>query len=121
LICRPFWPSPACWPWRGLATGVLAGIFGVGGGAISVPILFFAFGLIGVEDAIAMPMAVGTSLAIIIPTSIKSARGHYAKGAVDMAIVRAWAVPVLLGVSLGAAWRASRNLGCSSWSSCWSP
>jgi uncharacterized membrane protein YfcA len=86
----------------GAATGVLAGIFGVGGGAISVPILFFAFGLIGVEEAVAMPLAVGTSLAIIIPTSIKSARGHYAKGAVDMAVVRAWALPVLLGVSLGA-------------------
>jgi len=86
----------------GAATGVLAGAFGVGGGAISVPILFFAFGLIGVEDIIAMPMAVGTSLAIIIPTSIRSARGHYAKGAVDMAIVRAWALPVLLGVGIGA-------------------
>lgn len=86
----------------GAATGVLAGAFGVGGGAISVPILFFAFGLIGVEDIIAMPLAVGTSLAIIIPTSIRSARGHYAKGAVDMAIVRAWALPVLLGVSVGA-------------------
>lgn len=86
----------------GAATGVLAGVFGVGGGAISVPILFFAFGLIGVTDDIAMPLAVGTSLAIIIPTSIKSARGHYAKGAVDMAIVRAWAVPVLVGVSVGA-------------------
>ncbi|MES2970277.1 MAG: sulfite exporter TauE/SafE family protein [Pseudomonadota bacterium] len=86
----------------GAATGILAGIFGVGGGAISVPILFFSFRLIGVEDAIAMPMAVGTSLAIIIPTSIKSARGHYAKGAVDMGIVRAWALPVLLGVSAGA-------------------
>ena len=54
----------------GAATGVLAGIFGVGGGAISVPILFFSFGLIGVAEVIAMPLAVGTSLAIIIPTSI---------------------------------------------------
>jgi hypothetical protein len=45
----------------GAATGVLAGIFGVGGGAISVPILFFAFGLIGVEEAVAMPLAVGTT------------------------------------------------------------
>jgi uncharacterized membrane protein YfcA len=87
----------------GAATGLLAGIFGVGGGAISVPILFFTFGLLGVTEDIAMPLAVGTSLAIIIPTSIKSARAHHAKGAVDMAIVRAWAVPVLLGVILGSA------------------
>lgn len=86
----------------GAVTGVLAGVFGVGGGAISVPILFFAFGLIGVAEAVAMPLAVGTSLAIIIPTSIRSARGHYARGAVDMAIVRAWAAPVLIGVSAGA-------------------
>jgi uncharacterized membrane protein YfcA len=86
----------------GAVTGVLAGLFGVGGGALTVPILFEVFGLIGVPDAVRMPLAVGTSLAIIIPTSIKSARGHYAKGAVDMAVVRAWALPVLLGVSLGA-------------------
>lgn len=86
----------------GAATGLLAGLFGVGGGAISVPILFFAFGRIGVPDAVAMPLAVGTSLAIIIPTSIKSARGHFARGAVDMTIVRAWALPILLGVSVGA-------------------
>jgi uncharacterized membrane protein YfcA len=85
----------------GAATGILAGVFGVGGGAISVPIVFFGLGAIGVPDEIAMPTAVGTSLAIIIPTSIRSARLHHAKGAVDMAVVRAWAVPVLLGVALG--------------------
>ncbi len=83
-------------------TGVLAGLFGIGGGAITVPILHEVFILLDVPPEVAMPLAVGTSLAIIIPTSLQSARGHYAKGAVDMAIVRAWAIPVLIGVSAGA-------------------
>jgi uncharacterized membrane protein YfcA len=85
----------------GAVTGVLAGLFGVGGGAITVPILFEVFGLIGVPDAVRMPLAVGTSLAVIIPTSIQSARGHYDRGAVDMDLLRAWALPVLLGVIAG--------------------
>ena len=87
----------------GLATGVLAGLFGVGGGAILVPVLFLSFTLVGVEEAIAMPLAVGTSLAVIVPTSLSSARGHYAKGMVDMALVRVWAIPILIGVLGGAA------------------
>ncbi|MCA0432993.1 MAG: sulfite exporter TauE/SafE family protein [Proteobacteria bacterium] len=83
-------------------TGILAGLFGVGGGTITVPILYYCFGLIGVPDTVAMPLAVGTSLAIIVPTSIKSARGHHARGAVDMALVKAWAIPIVLGVVMGA-------------------
>jgi uncharacterized protein len=86
----------------GAVTGVLAGLFGVGGGTITVPILFYVFGLLGLPEDVAMPLAVGTSLAIIIPTSIKSARGHYAKGAVDMALVKSWALPIIIGVVLGA-------------------
>jgi uncharacterized membrane protein YfcA len=86
----------------GAITGVLAGLFGIGGGAITVPILYEVFILLDVPPAVAMPLAVGTSLAIIIPTSLQSARGHYAKGAVDMGIVRAWALPVLVGVTGGA-------------------
>jgi uncharacterized membrane protein YfcA len=87
----------------GLATGVLAGLFGVGGGAILVPVLFLSFTLIGVEEAVAMPLAVGTSLAVIVPTSISSARLHYSQGMVDMALVRVWAIPILIGVLGGAA------------------
>lgn len=85
----------------GAVMGVLAGLFGVGGGAISVPILFELFGILGVAEEVRMPLAVGTSLAIIIPTSLRSAQGHYRKGMVDMALLRAWAVPVLVGVALG--------------------
>lgn len=86
----------------GAVTGVLAGLFGVGGGAITVPILFEVFGVIGAPEAVAMPLAVGTSLAVIIPTSLRSARGHHAKGVVDTALLRAWAAPLVVGVCLGA-------------------
>jgi uncharacterized membrane protein YfcA len=86
----------------GAVTGVLAGLFGVGGGAITVPILFEVFRVIGASEAVAMPLAVGTSLAVIIPTSLRSARGHHAKGVVDTALLRAWAGPLVLGVCLGA-------------------
>ena len=87
----------------GAVTGVLSGLFGVGGGAVMVPVLFEVFGFAGVDDAVRMPLAVGTSLAVIVPTSIRSFRGHRARGAVDIAILKAWALPILLGVVLGAA------------------
>jgi uncharacterized membrane protein YfcA len=85
----------------GAATGLLAGVFGVGGGAVIVPILYEAFGFIGVPESVRMPLCVGTSLAVIIPTSIASFRKHRSKGAVDMSILRIWAVPVVLGVLAG--------------------
>jgi len=87
----------------GAAIGFLAGLFGVGGGAISVPVFYEIFGALGYPPDLAMPIAVGTSLAVIIPTSISSARGHQRKGTLDLEILRAWAVPILLGVILGAA------------------
>ena len=87
----------------GAAIGFLAGVFGVGGGAVSVPIFFEIFGALGYPPDVAMPIAVGTSLAVIIPTSISSARGHHKKGTLDTAILRTWAVPILIGVLLGAA------------------
>jgi uncharacterized membrane protein YfcA len=85
----------------GALSGVLAGLFGVGGGAILVPVLYQLFAVIGVPDEVRMHLAVGTSLAIIIPTSIRSFRSHLAKKAVDMEILKQWAVPVFLGVVAG--------------------
>jgi uncharacterized protein len=85
----------------GVATGLLAGLFGVGGGAIIVPVIYAVFGLMNVPEELRMPLAVGTSLAVIIPTSIQSFRTHKAKGAVDMDLLKLWAVPVILGVVLG--------------------
>lgn len=85
----------------GALTGLLAGLFGVGGGVLAVPILYELFQMIGVPDEVRMPLCVGTSLAIIIPTSIRSFKTHHAKGAVDMAILRIWAIPVVAGVAAG--------------------
>jgi len=82
----------------GAVTGLLAGVFGVGGGAVIVPVLYELFRLVGVPEEVRMPLCVGTSLAVIIPTSIRSFNAHRAKGAVDMSILRQWAVPVVVGV-----------------------
>lgn len=86
----------------GAVTGILAGVFGVGGGAVIVPVLYALFGYLGVEEQLKMPLCVGTSLAIIIPTSIRSFNTHRTKGTVDMEVLKAWAVPVILGVLVGA-------------------
>lgn len=85
----------------GAAIGVLAGIFGIGGGGISVPVFYQVFLAQGLSETVAMPLAIGTSLAMIVPTSIVSARAHARKGTVDFAILRAWAVTVVLGVLIG--------------------
>jgi len=85
----------------GAITGLLAGVFGVGGGAVAVPILYELFRILAVPEAVRMPLCVGTSLAIIIPTSLRSFRAHRAKGAVDMSILKLWAGPVVLGVVVG--------------------
>lgn len=90
----------------GTLAGVLAGLFGIGGGIVIVPVLEFALGFIGVDPAIRMHVAVGTSLATIVPTSISSARAHHQRQSVDVEIVKRWAVFVLVGALLGA-WIAS--------------
>lgn len=90
----------------GVVSGLLAGLFGVGGGAVIVPVLFQLFGVIGVPEALRMQLAVGTSLAVIIPTSIRSFMTHRARGAVDEELLKAWALPVIGGVILGS-WLAS--------------
>jgi uncharacterized membrane protein YfcA len=85
----------------GVFAGVLAGLLGVGGGIVIVPILYHLFSAFGVATTLAMPLAVGTSLSTIVLTSMVSARKHHAKGGVDVALVKGWILPVLLGVLLG--------------------
>jgi len=85
----------------GALSGFLAGLFGIGGGAILVRVFYECFRLAGVPFEVRMPLCVGTSLAIIIPTSIRSYRGHRARGAVDTEVVRMWWLPILLGVVAG--------------------
>ena len=86
----------------GVLTGLLAGLLGIGGGGILVPVLYEVFGALGVDDAVRMHLAVGTSLAVIVPTSLRSFAGHHAPGAVDTDLVRSMALPVIAGVGLGA-------------------
>jgi uncharacterized membrane protein YfcA len=85
----------------GALSGFLAGVFGIGGGAILVPVFYECFRLAGVPLEVRMPLCIGTSLAIIIPTSIRSWRAHYLRGAVDTEILKAWWLPVLIGVIAG--------------------
>lgn len=82
----------------GALTGILAGLFGVGGGTVIVPVLYELFRILEVPEDLRMPLCVGTSLAIIIPTSFKSFRAHRAKGAVDTSVLKLWAVPIVAGV-----------------------
>jgi uncharacterized protein len=85
----------------GTVTGILAGLFGIGGGAVIVPVLFEFFRLLGVPEGIRMQLCIGTSLAIIVPTTIRSFRAHRARGLVIPDVVRAWAVPSVIGVAIG--------------------
>lgn len=81
----------------GVVAGVLAGLFGVGGGAILVPVFYQMFGLLGIPDEVRMHLALGTSLAIIVPTSIRSFSAHRKRGAVDTALLKGWIVAIPLG------------------------
>ena len=85
----------------GVVTGLLAGLFGIGGGAVIVPVLFEVFRLLGVPEEVRMQLCVGTSLAIIVPTTVRSYRAHRAKGLVIAAVMRSWAVPAVIGVAAG--------------------
>ncbi|AJY48198.1 sulfite exporter TauE/SafE family protein [Martelella endophytica] len=81
----------------GAIAGFLAGLFGIGGGAVLVPVFYQAFAMAGVADDIRMKLCVGTSLAIIIPTSLRSFQSHYKRGAVDMTLLRKWIIAVPFG------------------------
>jgi uncharacterized protein len=86
----------------GVVTGLLAGLFGIGGGAVIVPVLYEAFRLLGVPEEVRMQLCVGTSIAIIVPTTIRSYLAHREKGLVIPQVIRLWAAPAVLGVICGA-------------------
>ncbi len=85
----------------GFTGGLLAGLLGIGGGVVMVPLLIQLFAMMGVEESLRVHLAVGTSMATIIPTGTMSALSHYKRGAVDMAILRRWLPWILLGVAIG--------------------
>lgn len=82
----------------GAVSGLLAGLFGIGGGAVIVPVLYQALTFLGVDDAVRMHISVGTSIGIIVPTSIRSFLAHKRRGTVDLNLLRGWVIPVPLGV-----------------------
>jgi uncharacterized membrane protein YfcA len=87
----------------GVITGLLAGLFGIGGGAVIVPVLYEVFRLLAVPDEVRMQLCIGTSIAIIVPTTIRSYLAHREKGLVVSGVIRVWAAPAMLGVVCGAA------------------
>ncbi len=94
----------------GIFAGLLAGLLGVGGGIVIVPVLFFLFQAFGVSPESAMLVATATSLATIIPTSISSIRAHNAKGNVDFVLLKRWGIFILIGVLMGS-WLVTRVNG----------
>ena len=84
-----------------VVTGFMAGFFGIGGGLIMVPILFYIFSFVGIEQAFIMHLALGTSFSIIIPTSVISTMTHMKFKAVDFSIVKTFGAFVVIGVVLG--------------------
>jgi uncharacterized membrane protein YfcA len=91
----------------GVVAGILAGLLGVGGGIVIVPMLEFALGIAGVDPSIRMHIAVATSLATIIPTSISSSRAHFKRQSVDVDLARNWALWIFIG-ALAGTWLASQ-------------
>jgi uncharacterized membrane protein YfcA len=85
----------------GILVGILAGLFGIGGGAIIVPVLYEVFRALGVPEDVRMQLCIGTSLAIIVPTTVRSYIAHKKKGAVIPQVVRIWAFPAVAGVAIG--------------------
>jgi uncharacterized protein len=85
----------------GLLAGFAAGLLGVGGGIVTVPVLEYTLRFAGVPEEYRMHVAVATSLAAIIPTSISSARTHHARGALDVELAKRWALPMFVAAFLG--------------------
>lgn len=87
----------------GLVVGYLSGLLGVGGGGLLVPVLYETFGVVGVDDGVRTHLALGTSLAVILPTSVQAYRLHRARGAADLAVLRFVGLGVIAGVGIGLA------------------
>ena len=90
-----------------IPVGFVAGLFGIGGGLITVPFLYFIFGSLEIDPQYVMHLAVGTSFAIIIPTSTVSVLTHHNFKAVDFDIVKNYGLFVVLGVIVGTVFAAS--------------
>ncbi|QQR39989.1 sulfite exporter TauE/SafE family protein [Devosia rhizoryzae] len=96
-----YWPFVVGLMITGVVSGVAAGLLGIGGGAVIVPALSNALLLMGFDAEVVQHVAVGTSLAIIIPTGIMSARAHHRRGALDMVVLKLWTPFIVIGTFIG--------------------
>jgi uncharacterized membrane protein YfcA len=96
-----YWPFVLGMLATGVISGIAAGLLGIGGGAVIVPALSNALLLMGYDAEVVQHVAVGTSLAIIIPTGIMSARSHHKRGAVDVQVLKLWAPLIVVGTFVG--------------------
>jgi uncharacterized membrane protein YfcA len=85
----------------GVVVGIFAGLFGIGGGAVIVPVLYEVFRVLDVPENLRMQLCIGTSLAIIVPTTVRSYYAHKVRGAVIPQVVRIWSAPAVAGVAIG--------------------
>jgi uncharacterized membrane protein YfcA len=111
-VLMNYWPLLLGLAAAGVFAGLAAGLFGIGGGAIIVPVLFFLFEQVGYPET-AMHVAVSTSLATIILTSARSVLAHHKRGAVDWQVIRSWAPWIMLGALAGmvaSGWMSGRAL-----------
>ena len=100
-VLAGYWPFVVGLLVTGVVSGIAAGLLGIGGGAVIVPALSNALLLMGYDAEVVQHMAVGTSLAIIIPTGIMSAQAHHKRGALDVAVLKLWAPFIVLGTFVG--------------------
>lgn len=100
-VIAAYWPFVIGLMVTGVFSGIAAGLLGIGGGAIIVPALATALSIMGYGSDQVQHVAVGTSLAIIIPTGIMSARAHYKRGALDMSVLKLWAPFIVVGTLIG--------------------
>ncbi|MET3924505.1 sulfite exporter TauE/SafE family protein [Devosia sp. 2618] len=96
-----YWPFVVGLMVTGVVSGIAAGLLGIGGGAIIVPALSTALLFLGYDSDVVQHVAVGTSLAIIIPTGIMSARAHYKRGALDLNVLKLWTPFIVAGTFIG--------------------
>jgi uncharacterized protein len=101
LTLAELWPLLLILAASGLVAGFAAGLLGVGGGIVTVPVLEYSLRFAGVPEEYRMHVAVATSLAAIIPTSISSARSHHSRGAVDWELARRWAPALVIAALAG--------------------
>jgi uncharacterized membrane protein YfcA len=87
----------------GLTSGFASGLFGIGGGIVRIPLFVYLLPLFGVAHSVMMHVAVGTSMALVLPSAIASTRKQLALGNLDLSFFRTWAVGILIGVLIGTA------------------